>query len=149
MDGFIYYGGCVEIQISSRFTIAVHILTATEYFHEQYLITSEFLASSIQVNPVIIRRIISQLKAAGMIQVSRGRGGMTLAKPLDKITLYDVYNAVDCVNGSLFHFHENPNPQCPVGRNIHAALDSSLNDIQRAFEGKLQSITVAEIARKI
>ena len=124
-------------------------MTCINYFYEQCLITSDFLASSIQVNPVIIRRIILQLKAAGIINISRGRGGMKLAKPLEEITLYDVYKAVDCVNGSLFHFHENPNPKCPVGKNIHFALDDTLSEIQNTFEDKLKSITVKERAEKI
>ncbi len=84
-----------------------------------------------------------------MINITRGRGGMKLAKSLEEITLYDVYNAVDCVNGSLFHFHENPNPDCPVGKNIHFALDDSLSEIQNVFENKLRSITVKDIAEKI
>ena len=125
------------------------MLVCADYFHDEYLITSEFLASSIQVNPVIIRNIIGKLKAAGMINVSRGRGGMTLAKSLDEMTLYDVYKAVDCVNGSLFHFHENPNPDCPVGKNIHNALDGVLSEIQKTFEDKLKGITLKDIAGKI
>ena len=84
-----------------------------------------------------------------MINISRGRGGMKLAKSLEEITLYDVYKAVDCVNGNLFHFHENPNPKCPVGKNIHFALDDSLLEIQKTFEDKLKSITVKDIAEKI
>ena len=125
------------------------MLVCADYFHDEYLITSEFLASSIQVNPVIIRNIIGKLKAAGMINVSRGRGGMTLAKSLDEITFDDVYKAVDCVNGSLFHFHENPNPDCPVGKNIHNALDGVLFEIQKTFEDKLKGITLKDIAVKI
>ena len=50
------------MQISSRFTIAVHMLTCMETFKEEYKITSDFLAASINVNPVIIRRILSQLR---------------------------------------------------------------------------------------
>ena len=84
-----------------------------------------------------------------MIETSRGRGGMKLAKPLEEITLYDIYKNVDCVKGGLFHFHENPNPQCPVGKNIHYALDESLDDVQRALEAKLKSISVSDVANKI
>lgn len=124
------------------------MLVCTDYFQGKYSITSDFLASSIRVNPVIIRRIISQLKSAGMVNITRGRGGMTLAKSLDEITLYDVYKAVDCVNGSLFHFHENPNPECPVGKNIHNSLDGILNEIQKTFEDKLRSITLRSCAHK-
>lgn len=89
-----------------------------------------------------------QLKGAGMINVTRGRGGVTLAKSLDEINLYDVYKAVDCVSGSLFHFHENPNPNCPVGKNIHKALDETLLEIQQTFENKLKTFTLKNIAQK-
>ena len=125
------------------------MLVCADYFRDEYLITSEFLASSIQANPVIIRNIIGKLKAAGMVSTARGRGGMTLAKSLDSITLYDVYKAVGSVKGSLFHFHENPNPDCPVGKNIHNALDGVLFEIQKAFEEKLKGITIKDIAGKI
>lgn len=137
------------MQISSRFTIAVHILMCINYFHDEHSITSEFLASSIGVNPVIIRQIILQLKAAGLIDVSRGKGGINITKPLDTITLYDIYEAVESVKGKLFRFHENPNLDCPVGRNIHSALDENLDEIQRALEEKMKSINISDIAAKI
>ena len=60
------------MQISSRFTIAIHMLTCMEAFKKDYKITSDFLASSINVNPVIIRRILSQLREADIIEVKRG-----------------------------------------------------------------------------
>ena len=59
------------MQISSRFTIAVHILICIETFKEDYKITSDFLASSVNVNPVVIRRLLQQLKKAGIINVKR------------------------------------------------------------------------------
>ena len=138
------------MQISSRFTIAVHILTCIDYFAKEYTITSDFLAGSIGVNAVIVRRIILQLKAAGMIDISRGKGGMKLARPLESITLYDVYVAVEAVSSEgLFHFHENPNPECPVGSRIHDALDGSLAELQKVLEAKMRGITLREIAAKI
>ena len=66
------------MQISSRFTIALHVLTALETFKGQFPLTSDFLSGSVQVNPVIIRNILLKLKAAGMIQISRGRNNMCL-----------------------------------------------------------------------
>ena len=132
------------MQISSRFTIAIHMLTCMETFKEEYKITSDFLASSINVNPVIIRRILSQLKEAGLIEVKRGTGGAGTIKPLEEITFLDVYRAVECIEeNTLFHFHENPNPACPVGRNIHNILDDKLLKVQEAMERELKSITLA------
>ena len=134
------------MQISSRFTIAVHILTCIDYFAEEHIITSEFLAGSVGVNPVIIRQVILQLKAAGLVEVIRGKTGITLSRGLEDITLYDVYEAVESVKGKLFRFHENPNPKCPVGKNIHIALDQSLDDIQSTLEDKMRTITMRDVA---
>lgn len=134
------------MQISSRFTIAIHMLACMDFFKEEYKITSDFLAASINVNPVIIRKLLSQLKDAGLIEVKRGPGGATIAKPMEEITFLDVYRAVDCVEeNTLFHFHENPNPNCPVGKNIHNILDDKLIRVQDAMEQELQSITLADI----
>ena len=134
------------MQISSRFTIAVHVLICIETFKNDYKITSEFLASSVNVNPVVIRRLLQQLKKAGLISVKRGSGGADMEKPLDKITLLDVYNAVECVEeGNLFHFHENPNQHCPVGKNIHALLDARLEEIQKSMEKKMRSVSIQDI----
>lgn len=138
------------MQISSRFTIAIHVFACMETFGEDYKITSDFLASSINVNPVIIRKILSQLKNAGLIEVARGTGGTTAARPIDEITLYDVYLAVDLLEeGELFHFHENPNPNCPVGKNIHTALDDKLLHIQRAMENEMKKYTIADVVNDI
>lgn len=134
------------MQISSRFTIAIHMLACMDVFRDEYKITSDFLASSIHVNPVIIRKILSQLKDAGLIEVKRGPGGAAIAKPLDEITFFDVYQSVDCIEeNTLFHFHENPNPDCPVGKNIHRVLDDKLLRIQNAMEQELKSITLADM----
>ena len=46
---------------------------------------------------------------------------------------------------TLFHFHENPNPDCPVGKNIHNILDDKLQRVQTAMERELESITLADV----
>ena len=134
------------MQISSRFTVALHILTAIDQFSKDYKVTSDFLAGSIGTNPVIVRRLLGNLKDAGMITVPRGTGGCELAKPLEKITFLDVYQAIDPIEeNQLFHFHENPNPECPVGRNIHSLLEGKLESIQQAMENQMKQYTVADL----
>lgn len=138
------------MQISSRFTIAIHMFACIDTFQADYKITSSFLANSINVNPVIIRNLLLQLKSAGLIEVKRGTGGTSITKPLEEITFYDIYRAVECVEGNiLFHFHENPNPACPVGRNIHTVLDDKLLRVQDAMEKELKSITLADIKKDL
>ena len=134
------------MQISSRFTIALHIFTCVDVFKDEYKVTSDFLAGSINTNPVIIRKILTQLKNAGLINVARGTGGIELTRDLSEITFFDVYKAIGAVeNGDLFHFHESPNPECPVGRNIHALLDGKLKAVQNAMEDELRNHTLRDL----
>lgn len=136
------------MQISSRFTLAIHIFACIDTFGDEHKITSDFLAGSTNVNPVIIRKILGQLKGAGLIEVARGTGGTTVAKPLSEISFLDIYRAVNCApNGDLFHFHENPSTNCPVGRNIHPILDDKLLRVQNAMEKELSTITLADLKK--
>ena len=133
------------MQISSRFTMAIHMFACIDIFSDQKM-TSDFMAASIGTNPVIIRKLLQQLKAAGLIEGSRGTGGVTITRPLDEITFLDVYKAVECApDEQLFHFHEKPNQQCPVGKNIHNVLDGRLHQVQKAMEDKLAEMTLADV----
>ena len=139
------------MQITSRFTIAVHVIAALDYFKDMDRVNSEFLAGSIGVNPVIVRTVISQLREAGILKTTRGSSGAEIVRPLDQITFYEIYKAVDSVDKEegLFHFHEQPNPDCPVGRNIHKAMDDRLKDVQKAMEEELKKTTVADVSEGI
>lgn len=133
------------MQYSSRLTIAVHILLCIEEFKDEEKVTSNFLAGSIGVNPVIVRNILGQLKEAGIVHVAAGVGGSTLDKAPSDITMYDIFEAVENPGEDLFHFHENPNPECPVGRMVHAVLDDRLLEIQKAMEVCMRSMTLQAI----
>lgn len=137
------------MQISSRFTMAIHMFACIDTFSGQKM-TSDFMAGSIGTNPVIIRKLLQQLKAAGLVEVSRGTGGVTVTKPFDKITFLDIYKAVECTpDEELFHFHENPNQNCPVGKNIHNVLDNRLLEVQKAMEDKLVQMTLADVKNDV
>lgn len=140
------------MKITSKFTIAVHTLLVIDMFGKENKVTSDFIAASVRVNPVIIRRTLLSLKAAGMVEVKAGSGGASLIKAPKDITLLDVYRAVDAVentDGGIFRFHENPNPVCQVGRNIHTVLDGHLSSAQRALEDELQKVTLADLIKTL
>ncbi|MEG3301060.1 Rrf2 family transcriptional regulator [Streptococcus suis] len=139
------------MQISSRFTIASHILVLLALEGEKEKQTSTSIAGSVGVNPVIIRNILSQLKEAGLVQVARGVGGARLAQDPDKISLLHIYQAVELFGekGKLFGFHEQPNPACQVGRSIHPLLDSRLENAQSALEKELGQTTIADLLAEL
>ena len=132
------------MQFSSRLPIAVHVLLAIVEFEGKEKTTSVFLSGSVNVNPVIIRNTLGQLKAAGLITVKAGEGGSSLAKEPKDITLMDIFQAVE-KEEDLFHFHENPNPECPVGKNVHAVLNDKLLAIQEVMFKKMRSITLQDL----
>ena len=141
------------MKISSRFAVAVHILALLALEKNAHC-TSEWIAESVNTNPVVVRRVIGQLKKAGLVQVRAGTGGAFLAEDMREITLLDIYRAVDVVEeGRLFQIHEHPNPQCPVGANIQAVLEVILQRAQAAMENVLREIRlydiVATLAKKI
>lgn len=133
------------MKITSRFTVAVHSLLCIYHFGQTQKVTSEFIAASVGVNPVVVRRTLLSLKSAGIVDVRAGSGGASLLRDPARITLYDVYRAVDCVEGELFNFHDSPNRDCPVGRNIHAVLDGKLAAAQSAMENELKKTTLSDL----
>ncbi len=137
------------MQISTRFTIGMHTLLCIAYFDGQVRTTSKFIAASVNANPVVIRRALVQLKDAGLINVASGTGGASLAKPASEITMLDVFDAVESVDGELFNFHENPNPECPVGKNVHTLLDDKLHEAQEAMRASLRKTTLADLLKEL
>lgn len=136
------------MQFSSRLPVAVHILLAIVEFEGKEKTTSTFLAGSVNVNPVIIRNTLGQLKTSGLVTVKAGEGGASLAKAPKDITLMDIFNTVE-KKEALFHFHENPNPECPVGKNVHAVLDCRLAAIQETMQRQMKSITLQDLINDI
>lgn len=137
------------MRINTRFPVAVHMLALIELNKTQPS-TSELMALSVGTNPVVIRQLMSVLKRAGLIETQSGVPGCHLAKPAEEITLREIYRAVQKKSDApLFDFHANPNPQCPIGRNIRDALDAPLLDAQSAMEQALGTYTLKDIADRI
>ncbi|WP_303311626.1 Rrf2 family transcriptional regulator [Hymenobacter sp. BT730] len=139
------------MQISSRFSVAIHVLSLLALQQEDdVLLTSERMAGSVNTNPVVIRRILGQLKKAGLVEVRPASGGTFLTRTPADISLLEVYRAVEVVEeGQLFSVHDKPNPKCPVGRNIQSALDDTLQQAQQAMEQVLAGVTLHHVTTDI
>jgi len=135
--------------ISSRFAVAIHILSLLE-LNKDGVSTSEYISGSVNTNPVVIRRIMSMLSKAGLANVRPGVAGAKLARDVSEITLLDVYRAVNVVEeDGLFSVHEKPNPECPVGRNIQASIEPIFTTAQKAMEDSLAKVTLQDIVEDI
>ncbi|TWT06537.1 Rrf2 family transcriptional regulator [Planococcus sp. CPCC 101016] len=137
------------MSISSRFTVGIHILTLVE-LNKDGVSSSEYIAGSVNTNATLIRKITGMLKKAGLIEVKPGIAGAKLAMKPSEIALLDVYKAVDVVQEQeLFSVHDNPNPDCPVGRNIQDSVLPILSAAQLALEKVLGTVTIEDILQDI
>ncbi|QOT00254.1 Rrf2 family transcriptional regulator [Brevibacterium sp. JNUCC-42] len=129
--------------VNSRFAVAIHILSLVASTPCGQA-TSAYIAGSVNTNPVVIRRISSMLKKAGMLESKVGAPGATLTKSPEEITLLDVYKAVQSPD-ELFAIHEEPNPDCSIGKQIQHTLTDVFSSAQQAMERELASKTVADV----
>lgn len=137
---------------NSRFAVAVHVLAGLAIVKMQKkdeCIPSERIAWSVNTNPVVVRRILGRLQEAGLVASETGAsGGSRLAGDPQKITLQDVYRAVEVPKQNLTKNHS-PNQNCPVGARILPALEGVMNNVEDAVRRELQDTTIAEIAKDI
>lgn len=135
--------------ISSRYAVAIHILSMLE-LNKDGVNTSDYIASSVNTNPVVIRRIIGMLSKAELVEVRPGVAGARLAKDISAITLLDIYRAVHAVDeDGLFALHAKTNANCPIGRNIQAAIEPVFLEAQLAMENTLAKVTLADIVYRL
>jgi Rrf2 family protein len=140
------------VSANNRLTLAVHTLVwMTLHARETRgeLSTSTLIAGSVNTNPVVIRRILMQLKSAGLVCSRRGVGaGWYLARDPAQIRLREVYDAIE--PGNLFAMHgTEPNQDCLVGRGIQPSLSRLYRRADRALREELASTTVADILEDV
>ncbi|MDR2247539.1 MAG: Rrf2 family transcriptional regulator [Treponema sp.] len=134
------------MQIGIKFSVAIHIMLCADVFRDDCKITSEFIASSVRTNPVVIRKIAGQLRDAGLIEITPGAGGLRLARKPGKISLKDIFLAVEPVkDGKLFKIHRGTEPKCRVGAYISTLLGPYFAGAQYVMEQYLSKSTLQNL----
>lgn len=134
------------MRISVKCSSAVHILLMIAVLSANRKVTSEFLASSVGCNPVDVRRLLSSLKKAGLVEVPRGTGGATLKMEPKDISLLDIYSAVDSTSlNELIGVHTHAEPRCLFGRNIEELLVEPYTRVGDAVRETMAKITLEEL----
>lgn len=132
---------------NGRFSISVHILTLLATAKEE-LLSSEWIAGSININPVLVRKELSNLREHGLVISKEGKnGGAQLAKPARSILLSEVYEAVK-QSPVLGVAKNSPNPDCLVGRQINQHLDDLYEEVDKALIAKLGQTTLEAFCKK-
>lgn len=132
---------------NSRFAVAVHAL-AVLACHPGERPTSRRIAESVATNPVVIRRLLCALSKAGLVESAHGaKGGFRLARPASRITLRDVYEAVD--EGAFFARREKSSESCPVACRMASILDGVFARVEAKALPELRRTTLAHVARQV
>lgn len=133
---------------SSRFTVAVHVLTLMAWSDEEPL-KSEQIAGSVNTHPVVIRRMLCELAQGNLVISQTGSaGGSRLARKPEQITLLDVYRTVE--SPGVFSLHrQQPNRHCEVGRSIAPVLEDVRRSVDSAIEQVLAGITIDDVVVRL
>ena len=133
---------------NSHFALATHVLTVLAVNRDEGPLTSAQIARSINTNPAFLRTLLGQLRRAGLVEIALGKGGgARLARAASRVTLADVYRAVEKRPAIQLHRCA-PNKRCLVGRNIIPLLDDVVSDVERAALRRLSDTTVADLATR-
>ena len=127
----------------TRLSDAIHILAFLALYPGTCL-TSEKIAESVQTNPAYVRQLMSALRRGGLLTSVRGHPRPALARCPCRITMLDVYRAVEGEKPML-HQDIHTNPACGVGVKIQLVLADCYHEIQSAAEQKMQEITLEDI----
>lgn len=133
---------------NTRFAASVHILAYLAY-RQGAAVPSAEIASSVDTNPVVIRRLLSALVKAHLVTATKGvTGGFALASTPENISLRDIYRAVeDKPHRGLDHFV--PNHKCPVGAKIGTILHGIYVKAQASMEAELARVTLADVHQQL
>ncbi|HUH19144.1 Rrf2 family transcriptional regulator [Albibacterium sp.] len=126
---------------NTRFATIIHILTILATKMGEWL-NSEWIAGSININPVIVRKELSILQEQGWVISRKGKeGGFMLNTSSENITLAELYKVVKN-SDILGKKNQNPNSKCPIGKDINKELDTLFNETDELVLASLQTKTL-------
>lgn len=132
---------------NTRFATTIHILTLMAHLPDEWL-QSDFIASSIQINPVIVRKELGILQEAGVVESRKGKnGGSKLRFDSKEILLKDIYLLVKNEE-ILGKKNKNPNPECVIGKKINQQLESLFFETDQLVSEFLRNKTLAEFVHQ-
>ncbi|MBU5276764.1 Rrf2 family transcriptional regulator [Lactiplantibacillus argentoratensis] len=135
------------MRVSTRFSDSIHLLAYIKIYADTKL-TSDAIARSIDTSPVVVRRLMSKLRQAGLITTTPGTAQPALAKPLSQISLLSVFYAIEGDKPLLAVDHKT-NPDCIVGGNIQTVLKQYYQDAQTAAEARLAKTSLQDVVDNI
>jgi DNA-binding IscR family transcriptional regulator len=109
-------------------------------------ITSDALATMMQTNPVVIRRVLGGLREQGLVQSEKGHGGgWQLSCDMEQVTLRNIYDALGAPT-LLAIGNRTELPACLVEQAVNAAMDQAFADAEALLLARLGKVTLAQLS---
>lgn len=111
--------------------------------------TSETIAQMLGTNPVVVRRTMAGLRDAGHVVSTGGRGGgWSLAPGFDRLSVADVYRAMEPARPFAFG-PATDNPACPVEGVANRFLTSAMEHAQEALLAQFAGKRLVDLAQEL
>jgi len=134
--------------MTSEFAIAVHTLVFLN--HKGTHQNSDKIAENVCTNPATIRKILSQLKKAGLVETKEGSdGGFAFMLDPDKVSLDKVLEAVADKPVAVSKRTGNIDLDCQISSNMGFIMDQIYDMMNLACAQRLSEITVSDIDKQI
>ncbi len=129
--------------VKSRFAIATHILTVISKAKVDW-VSSDNIAKSLNINPVLVRKELSNLKRNNLIICKEGKGGGSkLSRNTSEITLGNIFKTIK--DEHVFSFAKNdPSEKCSIGNQIKEYLTPIFENVDEAVFNELNKTTLEE-----
>lgn len=133
---------------SIQYVASVHILL-TIISVPDTRVTNEKLASDTNLSYEQIRKIIRKLKASNILSFKNGTGKISLARPANEITLWNIYNSIEAENIEEQQKFTNEISHSILGENEKKVLNKNFLETINILKEKLSSKTLQDIKEEI
>ena len=131
----------------NRLSRMLHVLIHMDHIGAP--VTSETISRMLDTNPVVVRRTMAGLKAAGYLSSVKGHGGgWTLARPLDEVTLRDIHLALGSPRVFAIGLADD-DPRCLVERAVNGALKDAMSEAEQRLLARFGEVTIGALSRDV
>lgn len=135
--------------VDTRFSLSIHVMM-TLAWHQDELVNSEYLATALKTNPTFVRKIVSRLVEASLVESFRGKGGgIRIARPASDITLDEIYCAAVSEKCLVSTHRRTVMKSCPVSCSMDDILGSVVDGIEDSTRSYLSRHKLSDLLKKV
>lgn len=134
--------------MTGDFNLGVHALVFLN--HKGDYQNSEQLAENICTNPARVRKVLSALKKASLVETREGGGGgFRFILPPEQVTLCQVADALETRLVSAGKASGSVDMECLIASGMGALMDELSAELEQLCRERLKITTIADMDRRI